>query len=427
VTLAEHLRSIAAELERQHRALPRDASTSRLCLDAAVASVRDAVRYLPKSLAREQVQGQEETHVKTPRVGAHEPAAGSEVAAAVPPPAAGTPAPAPPGRKPCKVCGGTDHDARRHNGRRATAAPPVESPATDDEDPEPAAAAAPSVGRGRGVRHCRRCHQPGHITRNCDADLTDARVQDIAAACARLGLAPPSAPRVVPMVESASPPPSSAAWDRSDPEQDLTELDLGVSPEEATAAPALGPMLVTPPPPVEALVEVLPDAAPTPPALLRARQKLAARAGDVGQRAGTRNSVTIGGALTQDEINAGRAIMAPDGLERPRTRGECGQVRPCPWVSCSMHLYLDVTPVGTLALNHPAVDVWNMNESCALDVADRGPQILEDIAAVVGGFARERIRQIEDAAMEKLRRSGAANDIELPPEHAHSPLGEVMD
>ena len=40
------------------------------------------------------------------------------------------------------------------------------------------------------------------------------------------------------------------------------------------------------------------------------------------------------------------AIEYPADVERPKTRGECenGQ-RPCPFVSCKWHLYLNVDPL----------------------------------------------------------------------------------
>ena len=59
--------------------------------------------------------------------------------------------------------------------------------------------------------------------------------------------------------------------------------------------------------------------------------------------------------------------------ERPRTRGECVDgPRPCPWVSCRHHLYLEVREHnGHLWRNHPAADPDELPESCSLDVADR--------------------------------------------------------
>lgn len=55
---------------------------------------------------------------------------------------------------------------------------------------------------------------------------------------------------------------------------------------------------------------------------------------------------------------------------RPTTRGECASVpRPCPFATCRYHLATDVDGRGQLRVNWEDVD--QMEESCALDVADR--------------------------------------------------------
>lgn len=97
-------------------------------------------------------------------------------------------------------------------------------------------------------------------------------------------------------------------------------------------------------------------------------------------------------------------------LPRPKTRGECGEERPCPWVSCRYHLYLDVNPkTGTIRYGYPGREPWEIPETCALDVADRGGEILEDIGDMLN-VTRERIRQIErkgkEAAAPHLRKFG---------------------
>jgi hypothetical protein len=45
--------------------------------------------------------------------------------------------------------------------------------------------------------------------------------------------------------------------------------------------------------------------------------------------------------------------------------------------------------------------VWELGESCALDVADRGGTTLEDVGAIMN-LTRERIRQVEVKALAKL-------------------------
>ena len=89
---------------------------------------------------------------------------------------------------------------------------------------------------------------------------------------------------------------------------------------------------------------------------------------------------------------------------RPTTRDDCAErERPCPWVSCKHHLYLDVDPrTGSIKLNFPDLEVWEMAETCALDIADRGGATLEQIGEVFN-VTRERIRQIETIAIDKVR------------------------
>jgi hypothetical protein len=102
-------------------------------------------------------------------------------------------------------------------------------------------------------------------------------------------------------------------------------------------------------------------------------------------------------------------------LDRPRTRGECFQVpRPCPHVSCSYNLYLDVDErSGQLKLNSPGLDPDEVSLSCALDVAGDGPRSLEEVGELLG-VSRERIRQIEEVALSKLQRRMIALEARAP-------------
>jgi len=52
-------------------------------------------------------------------------------------------------------------------------------------------------------------------------------------------------------------------------------------------------------------------------------------------------------------------------------------------------------------LNFPDLEVWEMVDSCALDVADRGGTTLEEAGAMMN-LTRERIRQVEVKALVKL-------------------------
>ena len=101
---------------------------------------------------------------------------------------------------------------------------------------------------------------------------------------------------------------------------------------------------------------------------------------------------------------------------RPRVRSECvNGPRPCLFVSCKHNLYLDVNPeTGSIKLNFPDKEIWELEHTCALDVAEKGGITLEEVGAIMN-LTRERIRQVETRGLLKLR---AATDGEPVPELA---------
>jgi hypothetical protein len=107
--------------------------------------------------------------------------------------------------------------------------------------------------------------------------------------------------------------------------------------------------------------------------------------------------------MTKRELEIGRLLFPEDDYWKPRTRSECVEgMRPCPFVSCKHHLFIDVSArTGAIKLNFPDLEAWEMTESCALDVADRGGTTLEDVGAIMN-LTRERIRQVEVKALAKL-------------------------
>ena len=120
--------------------------------------------------------------------------------------------------------------------------------------------------------------------------------------------------------------------------------------------------------------------------------------------------------LTRDEKRLAQELVYPADVQRPRTRAECLQMaRPCPFVSCEHHLYLDVNPEsGAIKLNFPHLEVWEMAETCSLDVADRGGITLEEVGAILN-LTRERIRQVEVRGLLKIRqRNGEALGLDSP-------------
>jgi hypothetical protein len=92
-------------------------------------------------------------------------------------------------------------------------------------------------------------------------------------------------------------------------------------------------------------------------------------------------------------------MAARESTEHTRGMMRC---RPCPFTSCRHHLYLDVRALGAIVLNRPELQVDELKESCALDVADRGGVTLEEVGGLLS-MARERVRQIEEQAIAKLQ------------------------
>jgi hypothetical protein len=85
----------------------------------------------------------------------------------------------------------------------------------------------------------------------------------------------------------------------------------------------------------------------------------------------------------------------------PKTRAQCAGVpRPCPYYCCRENLRSKRRADGSVVIypsDHP--------DSCALDVAESGEELsLEEVGERLGGLTRERVRQIELAAIAKLRK-----------------------
>jgi hypothetical protein len=114
--------------------------------------------------------------------------------------------------------------------------------------------------------------------------------------------------------------------------------------------------------------------------------------------------------LARDGAVASAALreVEPEHRRRPETRAEClpggrNEARPCPYASCVHHLALDVSErSGAIKSNFPHLEVWEMPETCALDVADRGGATLEEVAAAMN-LTRERVRQLETRALNAAR------------------------
>ena len=115
--------------------------------------------------------------------------------------------------------------------------------------------------------------------------------------------------------------------------------------------------------------------------------------------------------LTREELRLGAAMYPPVDIPRPSTRSECREeMRPCPWVACKHHLYLDINPeTGSIKINFPDLEPWELKHTCALDVAERGGITLEEVGEIMN-LTRERIRQVEVRGLLKLKMGSPSPD-----------------
>ena len=115
--------------------------------------------------------------------------------------------------------------------------------------------------------------------------------------------------------------------------------------------------------------------------------------------------------LTREELRVGALMYPPVDVPRPRTRMECKEeMRPCPWVACKHHLYLDINPeTGSIKINFPDLEPWELQHTCALDVAERGGITLEEVGEIMN-LTRERIRQVEVRGLLKLKMGSPSAD-----------------
>ena len=107
--------------------------------------------------------------------------------------------------------------------------------------------------------------------------------------------------------------------------------------------------------------------------------------------------------LSRSEIEEGIRLVDDMWYEKPRRRSECGADRPCPYVSCRYHLYLDAKG-PSVRLNFPHFEPATMPWSCVLDEVQAFPDgmTLELIGERMN-ITRERVRQLEGMILEKLR------------------------
>ena len=102
--------------------------------------------------------------------------------------------------------------------------------------------------------------------------------------------------------------------------------------------------------------------------------------------------------------------------QRPRTVDECPD-GPCPWFGCRHHLGLDIIGRHRIRLRTatnkatrcPTENVSDAEvaealdgETCSLRAAADGPLTLDEAGQLMG-YTRERMRQLEQGAIEAMR------------------------
>jgi hypothetical protein len=99
-------------------------------------------------------------------------------------------------------------------------------------------------------------------------------------------------------------------------------------------------------------------------------------------------------------------------VPRPVTRADCrDQTGPCPWVACKHHLYLDINPLtGSIKINFPDLEPWELEHTCALAVAEAGARTLEQVGEITN-LTRERVRQVEVVGLAKLKGSAQRHGL----------------
>lgn len=107
---------------------------------------------------------------------------------------------------------------------------------------------------------------------------------------------------------------------------------------------------------------------------------------------------TVGGRRREPELD----------VPRPKTRADCiNGVRPCAFVGCRHHNYLEILPPDTRGRVGIRFAIRGepdeLPESCSLDRADKGPASLDEIAAI-HNVTRERARQLEQQGLRALGR-----------------------
>lgn len=134
-------------------------------------------------------------------------------------------------------------------------------------------------------------------------------------------------------------------------------------------------------------------------------RKIADRSLVRSRRKGTKPKTRLAKRLTKEERRQSCLLEPWMNEKMPATRAECkyGE-RPCPYARCRYHLVLDIKRNGA-SMRPNFDDIFDMKETCALDIAERGENTLEYIGECMN-ITRERVRQLETDALRTLQEGG---------------------
>jgi hypothetical protein len=126
-----------------------------------------------------------------------------------------------------------------------------------------------------------------------------------------------------------------------------------------------------------------------------------------GRRLDRIRSRTLSGPIRLDERATDDELEDLSLEPRPATWAECATMpRPCPYVSCKHHLYIEVNPLtGSVQFPFGHMGIDEIPHTCSIDAALEGPLTLEEVGKLTSR-TKERIRQIETRALVTMRSEG---------------------
>jgi hypothetical protein len=126
-------------------------------------------------------------------------------------------------------------------------------------------------------------------------------------------------------------------------------------------------------------------------------------------------TVTLSGFMRLEERASRSELHDLDLSPRPQTWAECKDMpRPCPYVSCKHHLYIEVNPdTGAVRLPFGHLEIDEIPHTCSIDAALEGPLTLQEVGKLTSR-TKERIRQIETQGLAKVLRAGISPSMLNP-------------